>query len=127
MIRSGYFRHFPLRFLAVFAMAIPVYAPLSCAATPGAPASGERQALVSKYCLTCHNSKSKAGGLVLENSAPDQPALHPDVWEKVIRKIQAGEMPPAGVPHPSQDISSAFVASLVHDLDATAQTRPYAG
>ncbi len=65
--------------------------------------------------------------MVLEGVAPDQPALHPDVWERVIRKLQAGEMPPAGMPRPAQEISGAFVASLVHDLDAAARNHPYAG
>jgi cytochrome c553 len=127
MAPSGYFRHFPPRLLALLAMAIPFYAPVSRAATPGALASGQRQAVIDKYCLACHNSKSKSGGLVLENAAPDQPALHPEVWERVIRKLQAGEMPPSGMPRPTQEISSAFVASLVHDLDAAARNHPYVG
>ena len=127
MTRSGYFHHFPLRVLAVLAVALPACAPLSFAGAQANLAGGERQALLDKYCLTCHNSKTKSGGLVLENAAPDQPALHPDVWEKVIRKLQAGEMPPPGAPRPAQQISSAFVASLVHDVDAVARNHPYAG
>jgi len=127
MMRSKYFRRFPPQILAMLAIVIPFGAPLSSAATPGAVASGQRQALVNKYCLTCHNSRSKSGGLILENAAADQPSLHADVWEKVIRKLQAGEMPPAGMPRPPQEVSRAFIASLVHDLDAAARNHPYAG
>src|SRR5579884_2352835 len=127
MTQRGYFHHLPPRLLAVLAIGIPICAPLSFAATTGTLASGERQALLKQYCLTCHNSKTKSGGMVLEGVAPDQPALHPDVWERVHRKLQAGEMPPSGMPRPPQEISGAFVASLVHDLDAAARNHPYAG
>ena len=91
------------------------------------PANGQRQAVLDSYCVTCHNSKSGAGGLSLQSASPDRPELHAEIWEKVVRKLQSGEMPPAGMPRPAQEISSAFVASLVRDLDAAARTHPYAG
>ena len=86
-----------------------------------------RAALAAKYCVTCHNSRAKTGGLVLEGVSPDDPAGGPDIWEKVIRKINSGEMPPAGMPSPGQPALKAFTAGLIRDLDAAASRVPYAG
>ena len=52
-------------------------------------------ALVDKYCVTCHNAKSKTGNLVLAGLDVNHPESSPEVWEKVVRKVRAGMMPPA--------------------------------
>jgi cytochrome c551/c552 len=64
-----------------------------------APAS--RDAVLKQYCVTCHNQRVKTGGVDLGSIPSDDPAAHPEVWEKVVRKITAGEMPPAGMPSPA--------------------------
>ncbi|MDQ6699518.1 MAG: DUF1587 domain-containing protein, partial [Acidobacteriota bacterium] len=69
----------------------------------------------------------KAGGLVLENSDAGYPAARAFVWEKVIRRMRAGEMPPAGVPRPDTASIKSFTDSLAGDLDAAAKRSPYAG
>jgi len=127
MMRSGHFRQFPPRVLMFAAAMIPIHPSLSLASPAGIPANGERQALLDRYCVTCHNSKSGSGGLSLQSASADQPALHAEIWEKIVRKLQSGEMPPTGMPRPTQEISNAFVASLVRDLDAAARAHPYAG
>jgi hypothetical protein len=86
-----------------------------------------RQPLLNQYCAPCHNEKAKVGGLVLTDLTPENPALHPEIWEKVIHKISAGEMPPAGLPRPTAEVSGAFKEGLIADLDAAAQKVPYAG
>jgi hypothetical protein len=86
-----------------------------------------RQALLNQYCTGCHNAKAKTGGLVLENQDSEHPALAPQIWEKVIRKLQAGEMPPPGAPRPSPVALKAFSSGLIQDLDTAARTSPYAG
>src|SRR5439155_9178319 len=58
------------------------------------PALGQQplssqQELVSKYCVTCHNEKTKTGGLALEKLDADHPAADSETWEKVIRKLRA--------------------------------------
>jgi hypothetical protein len=55
--------------------------------------------VLQQYCLGSHNSKLKTAGLVLE-SGDQRIDDHPDVWEKVVRKLRTGEMPPAGRPRP---------------------------
>jgi mono/diheme cytochrome c family protein len=98
-------------------------------APPTAAASQKetRQPLLNQYCAPCHNEKAKVAGLVLTNLNPEDPALHADTWEKVIHKVGAGEMPPPGLPRPSAEISAAFRAGLMADLDAAARQTPYAG
>ena len=86
-----------------------------------------REGVVTKYCLGCHNTRAKIGGLVLEDVPVENPASRPDVWEKVIRRVKAGEMPPAGLPTPGEPSLKAFAADVGRDLDAAARRAPYAG
>ena len=62
-----------------------------------------------QYCITCHNARLKTGNLVLESRDFDHPVTDADVWEKVIRKVQVGMMPPAGVPQPDAATRRALV------------------
>ncbi len=94
---------------------------------PNVSQAADRQALLEHYCAGCHDEKIKTAGLVLEHSEPDRPASRPEFWEKVIFKINGGEMPPAGMPRPEPAALKAFTSGLVHDLDAAAKAAPYAG
>jgi hypothetical protein len=64
---------------------------------------------------------------VLENSDPAHPQAHPELWEKVIRKVRTGEMPPPGMPRPDAASLKLFASGLSEDLDAGARSAPYAG
>src|SRR5436309_6407028 len=68
------------------------------------------QSLVNRYCVSCHNDRLKRGGLALDAIVTDEVAGHPDVWEKVIRKIRARQMPPIGLPRPDEATYDAAVA-----------------
>ncbi len=99
-----------------------------CAAVARADSpSISRQAFLDRYCAACHNQKAKTAGLILENSGPSQPGSRPELWEKVVLKLKAGEMPPPGLPRPDAAVLAAFTTGLVHDLDAAAGSAPYAG
>ena len=89
--------------------------------------SGEREAFLKQYCLACHSSSVRSGGLALEDVPLADIAAHPDIWEKVARRLSDGEMPPAGAPRPSGAEVESFSAALIADLDAVASRRPYAG
>ena len=60
--------------------------------------------LMDQYCVTCHNERLKTAGLRLDKDAVDSndPTTNPEVWEKIIRKIRAGAMPPAKAPRPEK-------------------------
>ena len=92
-----------------------------------AGADHDRKAFLSQYCLACHSGESPAGGLALAEVDAGTPEGRPEVWERVIRKLAAGEMPPAGATHPAEEASEAFRQGLVKDLDAAAGREPYAG
>jgi len=99
--------------------ATPVPSPL--------PASAVQRATIDKYCVTCHNQRTKTGGLTLDGvDLADLPA-HPDVWEKVIRKVRAGMMPPAGMPRPDAPAQQALVSWLETTLDEAARVSPNPG
>ena len=70
------------------------------------------QALVDKYCVTCHNARTLSGNLSLTGLDVSKPAEHPEVFEKVVRKVRAGLMPPAGMPRPERSTLDGFAASL---------------
>ena len=86
-----------------------------------------RQALLNQYCVLCHSQKLHTAGLVLENSDPQSPTSHPELWEKVVRRLLAGEMPPAGLPRPDKATQKAFTTGITGDLDVAARSVPYAG
>src|SRR5215472_7209289 len=69
--------------------------PLAAAPTPAA-----ERALLDQYCVTCHNDKTKADNFSLQREDINTVGDHPEVWERVIRKLRAGMMPPPGMPRP---------------------------
>src|SRR5688572_8790161 len=101
-----------------------ILATLSFQAFPGEPAfaqgsgPGSAPAAVAKqFCVSCHNEKTKAGDLVLDGAPLADVAAHADVWEKALRKVRAGAMPPAGMPRPDARVTAEFVRSLEAELD----------
>jgi hypothetical protein len=85
------------------------------------------RATVDKYCITCHNQRVKTGNLALDGAELSNVAAHAEVWEKVIRKVRAGMMPPAGVPRPDANARQALLTSLESTLDAAARANPNPG
>src|SRR5215217_5843669 len=66
------------------------------------PPADDYRALVDKYCVTCHNQRTKTADLTLDTADLTNIPAAADVWEKVTRKIRAGMMPPVGMPRPEQ-------------------------
>ncbi len=99
----------------------------SSTAEPEVAVRTNRQALLNRYCVLCHSQKLHTAGLVLERSYPENPTLHPELWEKVVRRLAAGEMPPAGLPRPDRATVKVFTTGITDDLNAAAQRDPYAG
>src|SRR5690606_28210046 len=94
---------------AAFALGAGARSPLSAAAQSAAPAPSTvapRQTLTT-YCVTCHNTRTQAGGLTLDTVDVDNPSAHADALEKVVRKLRTGMMPPAGAPRPDPAVRQA--------------------
>jgi cytochrome c551/c552 len=90
-------------------------------------AFGQAPALLTQYCVTCHNEKSKTAGLMLDKLDASHPGDHAEVWEKVVRKIRAGMMPPSGAPRPARAELDALAALLETELDGAAAAHPNPG
>ncbi len=90
-------------------------------------AEAQQPTLLNQYCIGCHNSKLKTGGLALDKLSPDHAADHPEIWEKVIRKLRAGMMPPSGMPRPDRATLDAFRHKLEAELDRAAAANPNPG
>ncbi|HEX5000605.1 MAG TPA: DUF1592 domain-containing protein [Terriglobia bacterium] len=76
--------------------------------------------MLSTYCVTCHSSRAKAGGLALDALDLKSPAENAQIWEKAVRKLRGRLMPPPGNPQPSQSDIDQFVAWLESSIDARA-------
>ncbi|HXP87633.1 MAG TPA: DUF1592 domain-containing protein [Bryobacteraceae bacterium] len=70
------------------------------AASTAPAASATERALLDRYCVTCHNDRAKTGGFSLQTLDITAVGDHAEVWEKVVRKLRAGLMPPPGVRRP---------------------------
>ena len=88
--------------------------------------SAER-ALVDRYCATCHNDRLQTGGFSFDAIDVDDVAAHPEAFEKVVRKLRAGSMPPRPRPRPDQDAYEGFRARLERELDRAAASNPNPG
>ena len=99
------------------------------AGSPQTPASPQR-AVLEKYCITCHSQSGKDKGLVpvafdkLDLSRIGNDA---EVWEKVVRKVNAGVMPPPGAPRPDRAASEGLTSWLTAELDRAAIANPNPG
>ena len=92
------------------------------AAAPAPQITGDDAALLKQYCLTCHNERTKSGGLVLDADL-SKIAADRERWEKVVRKVKTGMMPPSGVPRPPRERLDAFAGALEARLDAGADAK----
>jgi len=84
-------------------------------------------AVISRYCVGCHNAKTKTSGLELDSLSQTPIARHPEAWEKVVRRLRARYMPPAGLPRPDERTYQAVVASIESQLDRAAAAKPNPG
>lgn len=92
----------------------------------GEPPSPQH-ALINQYCVTCHNEKAKTAGLMLDKLDIDHAGEHAEAWEKVVRKLRGGMMPPKGMPRPEQAKIDGLITWLQTSLDQAAAAHPDPG
>jgi hypothetical protein len=85
-------------------------------AKPAAPAN-PNQALINRYCATCHNQKLKTANLALDLLDLSHPEKNALIWERAIRKLRGGMMPPPGASRPPLDAVNALATYLEDSLD----------
>lgn len=90
-------------------------------------ADPSHSALLNQYCVVCHNEKLKTGSLMLDKLDFLHVGPDAEVWEKVVRKLRAGLMPPAGMPRPDRAAVAGLLSSLEASLDRAAAAKPNPG
>jgi mono/diheme cytochrome c family protein len=93
--------------------------------SPSRDAGGRN--LLDRYCVTCHNERVKTADLMLDRVDITNPGGNPDVWEKVMRKVRIGTMPPPNMPQLSPDDRTALLTLLETSLDAAWAEKPNPG
>jgi mono/diheme cytochrome c family protein len=113
------------------AAGVPAAARQLAGASPSASPATRRtagpDALLQQYCIGCHSGRTPAAGLVLDRLDINDVSAHADVWEKVVRKLRTGAMPPPGLPRPDQAGYASLTSWLETSLDAAAVARPPSG
>src|SRR5688572_20402525 len=101
------------------------------AAPSPARATGSRveaqRALIDKYCVSCHNDRVKTANLSLQGADLATVGDQAELWEKVVRKLRAGVMPPPDVPRPPLAEYEGLRDWLEAEIDRTAATRVHPG
>ena len=100
--------------------------PVSSAPARAESAASER-AVINRYCVTCHSARLQTGGLSLEGVDVGDVAAHAEVWERVVRKLRAGAMPPQPRPRPDPATHQRLLAYLETALDDAARANPDPG
>lgn len=96
-------------------------------ARPPSPVVSTERAFVLEYCVDCHNSEDKTAGLSLDTISLEGVHRHPEVWEKVVRKLRARQMPPVKMLRPDERTYETVLSSLEASLDRAAAEHPNPG
>jgi hypothetical protein len=130
------------QFISVAALLVLIASPAvmqTSAVQTGAVAQADQhRAMLTTYCVTCHNTRLKTGGLALDgevlnrlNQSAGSVGDDAQVWEKALRKLRGHQMPPPGSPQPPQKDVDSFVTWMENALDSAAADstakRPKAG
>ncbi|MDD9957632.1 MAG: DUF1592 domain-containing protein [Gammaproteobacteria bacterium] len=124
-IRSG---------LAVLALALAVVGLSNSRQIFGQPASAQEafgaddmQQVVNQYCLACHNDALATSGLSLQSVSFSDIETHAETLEKIVKKLRAHMMPPAGMPRPDFDTYGVITQWLETELDNAWAASPNPG
>ena len=75
--------------------------------------------------MTCHNQRLNTASLALDRLDPAHVDQNPEIWEKVVRKLRAGMMPPQGSPRPSPNVYESLTSGIESELDRIAALKPH--
>jgi len=94
--------------------------------TVSAPVALSRT-LIDTYCVACHNQRVKTAGIAFDNADLTDVSKDAELWEKAVRKLRGGMMPPPGARRPESAAVETFVSALERELDASAARNPNPG
>ena len=93
----------------------------------GVSSGGSVRPVLNRYCVGCHNERLRTAGLALDTMDAARVGDHPDAWEKVVRKLRTGAMPPAGRRRPDPATYESVASALENALDRAAAATPNPG
>ena len=97
------------------------------------PLAEQRAAMIEpmleQYCARCHNDFDHVAGLSVADLKADDIATgrNAEAWEKILRRVAAGEMPPHSKAQPTPDQRAAFVQWLDEGRASFAGANPDPG
>ncbi len=89
--------------------------------------AGTHRAMLDRYCAGCHNDRAQTANLSFDGVDLNDIASNAALWERVIRKLRMGSMPPAPRPRPDAEAYRGFIAYLETSLDTAAAAQPMPG
>ena len=101
----------------MFALALGGVVCLQPSRAQAPPKGPDPRTFLNTYCITCHNQKLRTAGLALDGLDAAKPSANAEIWERVIAKLQAGSMPPPGLPRPDAAVYRAVASSLENEID----------
>jgi hypothetical protein len=87
----------------------------------------EHEETIGRYCISCHDDIERTADLSLKSLPLAEASAHPVAWEKVVKKLRAGMMPPVGEPRPTAEARLDLASWLEGELDAAATANPDPG
>jgi len=110
---------------ALLTICVALSAVPAVAAQAAQAVESEQWGVIKTYCVGCHNSKTKTGGVAFDTMSPDRITEDAKTWEAAIRKLRGGLMPPAGAKRPDGQSVVKLISWLEKEIDAAAtDSRP---
>src|SRR5215470_15253492 len=101
------------------------------AAPPQQPSAGstiaDHRALLDQYCVTCHNQRAKTANVMFDAMDLADVSKNGEIWERAVRKLRGGMMPPPGARQPERASVESLAAWLENALDQAAAANPNPG
>jgi mono/diheme cytochrome c family protein len=99
----------------------------SSTASPSTLTPSDHKHMLMQYCTACHNDKLKTAGMSVVPLDANNLQANQATWEKILRRLSLGEMPPRGMPRPPKEQISDFTQWLAKSLDDQAAAHPDPG
>ena len=94
--------------------------------SPTSVASDYRTTL-QLYCVGCHSGPNPFAGLNLDPLDFAKLEENGEIWEKLVRKLRARQMPPAGMPRPDEATLDGIVKFVESGRDRTGAGHRFSG
>src|SRR5213592_3102766 len=117
----------PACFIVFLCAGVSIRSGLQASPQSAAVDVSAQRALIDKYCVTCHNQRVKTAGLALDTADLANVPAQSDIWEKVIRKVRAGMIPPVSAALPEKAQLDAVSTLLETSLDKWGAAHPNPG